>query len=201
VFPSNTVVKRATVEGGPHSRTVAPSKSKPIFSSVRAFQHRRRAHSTAQLFAPARAGFWDPLSLLPVQRIQTLWRGNYPPTSAWQPRCCGNQPDHGSSLSTASGSRRFCTTKFLDVPNTGLKMNPMASACGCVRKSGVGSGNLSACHVESCGSAVSDRGLWLQYQCVFSLLLCETCWDNHLGQIARAEDFMSEFPPQCGIHN
>ena len=100
VLPSNTVNKtrRSPLRQRPSLvRTAAPSKSilfrsKPIFSSVRAFQHRQRAHSTAPLSFQARACFEDPSSLLPIQRIQTLWCGNRPLKTAWQPRCCGPIP-------------------------------------------------------------------------------------------------------------
>jgi hypothetical protein len=70
-----------------------------------AFQHRQRAHSTAQPSFQAPACFGHPSSLPPIQCIQMLWRGNRPLSSAWKPGCCGNHPDHGRSLSIASGSR------------------------------------------------------------------------------------------------
>ena len=65
----------------------APARQRGVSSgqlerSPAASQHHQRVHSTAQPSFQARAYFAGPSSLLPIRRIQMLWRGTRPLTSA-----------------------------------------------------------------------------------------------------------------------
>ena len=116
-FPSILSAKRLR----PSERAVpcAAVRSNPTSSYCRTFQRRRRARSTVQLFVPTRACFWDPWSSLPVQHIQTLWCGNRPLRSAWQPRCCGPIPIMDPSRTSATVAKGFAPLTFWTCQRSG----------------------------------------------------------------------------------
>jgi len=78
-------------------------------------------HSTAQPSFQARACFGDPSSLLPIQRIQTLWHGSLPLKMAWQHRRWRTIPIIEPSRSFAAVVEGFAPQNFLDVLNNELK--------------------------------------------------------------------------------